>query len=475
MGADATPGDDAAASGPPGDAEGRAADGSAASETGDDEETVGDGSVAGGDDGSSSQAPGDATSDGDAAPSAVDGGGSGSDAAFASDAAPSGTVGSGDGATAAQDASFDDGPGLAADGATASGGAGGDGATGGPTGSDATTEAATAFDEDGGAGDDGFGGAATADDSGGATADDANGTTAADDATSGDDAAASDEATADDEGGCDEAANISGCALPMIACGGQCVDPTSDAVNCGGCDNACSSQICQNSQCVGVTTGGIVFIGHDYENTPPATTQARVLTNAVFISQTNPLRVLAYERYAAANSLMRIRTILNGFATQIGRTLALTETVTDTDIPQNLSLQNFDVLLVPDQSAAPSGALAQLDSVSGGNWAPSISTFALNGGVVVVLSGGTGVGEMPAFVSGTGLLSVTAQSPVSVGSPLADNARWDIEGTNLYAPYAAGASTVSVTTEPASPNVIYVILTLPEAGAGAPVVVHKVF
>ncbi len=265
------------------------------------------------------------------------------------------------------------------------------------------------------------------------------------------------------------------CGSPLMDCGGQCVDPTSDSSNCGGCANVCTSQICQNSQCVGATTGGIVFIGHDFETTAPGTTQARVLSNAVFIPQTNPLRVLSYERYADAVAVSRITTILNGVARQLGRTLNLTETINDADIPNTLSLQNFDVLLVPDQPTAPAGALGALGPGGGGNWGVVLASFAQSGGVVVVLDGGTGVGEMPAFVTGTGLLTITAQAPVAVGTQLQDVARADVEGIGLVSPYAAGANSVSVTTEAAGGDVVYVVVDSNDAGVGPPVVVHKVF
>jgi hypothetical protein len=255
------------------------------------------------------------------------------------------------------------------------------------------------------------------------------------------------------------------------------VDATSDPSNCGTCNNVCASQICQNSQCLGATSGGIVFIGHDFETTATGTTQAHVLSNAVFIPQTNPLRVLIYERYADAIALTRIAAILQ--ANTLGRTYLPTVTISDADIPNTLSLQKYDVLLVPDQRNAPAGALGMLGPVSGGNWAAPLGSFAQSGGVVVVLDGGTGVAEMPAFVTGTGLLTVTAQVSLATGTngTLLDKlALGDVVTTGLFLPYAAGANSVSVSAEANGGNVFYVIVTASDAGTGgAPVVIHKVF
>jgi hypothetical protein len=261
------------------------------------------------------------------------------------------------------------------------------------------------------------------------------------------------------------------CMAPLVDCGGVCVDTTSDPFNCGQCFNVCPSQICVMSMCQGSTAGGIVYIGHDYLNTPAGTAQARVLSNAVFIPQTNPLKVLDYERYAGAANIARVKAILNSFATQEGRGLSITSTSTDTDIPNELVFSAFQVLIVEDQSTAPSGAMATL----GASWATTLTTFTQAGGIVVVLDGGTGVGEMPQLSTATTLLSVTAHAPITVGTPLDDVAPGDVVGVGVVSPYGAGRNSVSITTEASGGNVIYVIDLPSDAGMPPPVVVHKVF
>lgn len=261
------------------------------------------------------------------------------------------------------------------------------------------------------------------------------------------------------------------CTPPLVFCGGACIDVSADPLNCGACNVVCASQLCQNSRCVGAAPGGIVYAGHDYTTTLPGTAQARVLSNAVFIPQANPLHVMSYERYASANAITHVNNILNGVATQIGRTLNVFHTTSDTDIPAQLALPGYDVLLVHDQPTAPDGALTTL----GASWASTLTTFTLGGGIVVVLDGGTGIQQMPSFATGTGLLNVTANSPVALSTPLIVASRVDVVGIGVISPYGAGQSTVSIATEPNGGNVVYVVELSSDAGSAAPVVVHKAF
>jgi hypothetical protein len=333
----------------------------------------------------------------------------------------------------------------------------GDGATG-ADGSDASYADATDATGTDSAGYDGtFPDVRTGD--GGFPDDGSSGEGASSDGATGDGGSAGDGAT---EGGVV-------CTPPLVDCAGSCVDTTSDPFNCGGCGNFCPSLLCVSSACVGSTGGGIVFIGHDYATTAAGTSQARVLSNAVFIAQNNPLNVLSYEHYALASAVTHVKTILDGVAKSTGRTISITSTSTDADIPNKLTPQAYAVLLVHDQPSAPAGALATL----GGSWQSTLSTFTQQGGIVVVLDGGSGVGEMPAFATATTLLDVSAQSNVAVGTPLSVVAPADAVGVGVVSPYAAGKTSVSLLTEPNGGNIIYVVQAPNDAGPGAPVVVHK--
>jgi hypothetical protein len=262
------------------------------------------------------------------------------------------------------------------------------------------------------------------------------------------------------------------CTPPLVDCDGVCVDLTSNPYDCGACNKFCPSLICVNSQCVGATSGAVVFIGHDYDTSiSPQSAQARVLSNAVFMPQVNPVAVLSYERYADSRSINDVSAILTAAATQLGRAVNITATNTDGDIPDGLTYASFQVLLVHDQPKAQSGALASL----GANWASTLATFTQAGGVVIVLDGGKGVGEMPQFTTATGLLSVTAHQSLANSENIFDVAPGDAVGIGVVSPYGATQHSVSVTTEPNGGGVVYVVEEAStDAGPGAPVVVHKI-
>ncbi len=315
---------------------------------------------------------------------------------------------------------------------------------------------------DGGPPDDGSLGPVSDASGGGADAPGGGGDAAGDDGTAGDDGS-----TPLDAGGAEGGVP---CAPPLLGCGEQCVDVTSDPFNCGQCGAVCPSQICFASQCVGASAGGIAFIGHDYQTTVPGTAQARVLSNAVFTAQSNPLNVLSYERYAAATAVSHSKAILTSVAAQLGRTLAITSTTNDADVPNTLTTASYGVLLVHDQPSAPAGTMAAL----GASWMQTVTTFALQGGVVVVLDGGTGVGEMPDFATATGLLTVTSQTSLADGTPLRVDAPTDAVGISVVSPYGAGSHSVSLTAQPSGANVVYVVGIATDGGPGSPVVIHRV-
>jgi hypothetical protein len=281
-----------------------------------------------------------------------------------------------------------------------------------------------------------------------------------------------DAVTGDDGGGSGEDAEIESgvpCVPPLVDCGGVCIDVTSDPFNCGACGVECPSQICVSSQCVGSTVGGLVFIGHDFAVRPASPGPAAVLSNAIFMSRSNPLHVLSYERHAQPVAVLSADAVMLGTAALIGRKLDLTPTVTDADIPSKLLTDSYDVLVVHDQTSAAAGDMAAL----GASWSATLTTFTQHYGIVVILDGGTGVGEMPQFSSATGLLQVMAQSIASQGSPLQVLAPGDAVGIGVVSPYAASSSSVFLTSEPNAGNVVYVVGGM--TGDLGPVVIHKVF
>ncbi len=256
------------------------------------------------------------------------------------------------------------------------------------------------------------------------------------------------------------------CTLPVVNCGGTCVDQRTDPFNCGTCGKVCASNLCVAGVCQGSTPGDIVFIGHDYATAPPSTAQGRVLQNAVFISAANPLRVLSYERYADPAAVANAKLVLAARAATQQRTITYTVSTTDSDVPGKLTPTSYDVLLVYDQKNAPAGALATL----GSGWASTLAAFTSGGGDVVLLDGAGGTGEMPQLATNGGLLPVSAHAPLASGSRVTVKAPSDVVGVGVLSPYGVWSRSASFTL-PSLANVTLVVRA--GDGTGDPVVAHK--
>ncbi len=256
------------------------------------------------------------------------------------------------------------------------------------------------------------------------------------------------------------------CTLPDIICNAVCIDPTNDPDNCGSCGKVCPSNICVAGKCEGSAPGHVVVIGHDYESAPTTfSSQARVLSNATLLPASNPLRVMSYEQYADAKAVSNAESVTLAEAKQLGRTINYVATTSSTTVSSSLEITAYDVLLVHDQMKAPSGTLAQI----GSTWATdgNVAAFLHAGGVVIVLTGGTGTAEMPALATNANLLATNAQTVITGSLDVLAPA--DAIGSGVISPYVPKPSTVSLDTESNGGNVVWVV-----AQNGAPVVVHKV-
>jgi len=256
------------------------------------------------------------------------------------------------------------------------------------------------------------------------------------------------------------------CMAPEIACGGACIDPTSDPDNCGACGKVCPSNECAAGKCVGSAAGHVVVIGHDYETAPTTfSSQARVLVNAILIPASNPLRVMSYEEYADATAVTNAESLVTAEAKQLGRAVSFVSETSAATVSSSIDETTYDVLLVHDQRSAPSGTLASI----GSSWQSDgrVAAFLHEGGVVVVLTGGGGTGEMPALATNADLLDVSSQAVVT--GALEVLAPADAVGNGVVSPYMPKPSTVTLDTEANGGDVTWVV-----AQNGAPVVVHKV-
>jgi hypothetical protein len=256
------------------------------------------------------------------------------------------------------------------------------------------------------------------------------------------------------------------CDVPYVACGPLCIDPVRDPYNCGVCGKVCASNLCADGVCSGEVPGEVIVIGHDYFGVSSGTPEAQVLSNAVLLPTANPLRILSFEEYADATAVSHVKSIVAAAASAEARTLQITVSTNDADIPAHLTVRNYDLLLVYDQATADAPTLSTI----GGNWTSTLSNFLSVGGTVVALDGAEGLGQMPSLLSQSALLDVTSHTPVAYRSPLTVAAPNDSVARGVLSPYGALNDTVEMAADAPSASIVYVVVN---AADNMPVVVHK--
>lgn len=270
-----------------------------------------------------------------------------------------------------------------------------------------------------------------------------------------------------------EAQCVTVCTPPLVDCNRTCVNTDNDPNNCGSCNHHCASGICQGGTCVGATAGHEVVACMDFATRPGAgTPQQTLLGNAVFLTAKNPVRIYAYRQFTPNAVVNSVNGAIAAVATARGRTYSITPETDSTQVPLNLSIFDYEVLLVYDQPNAPAGRLANV----GTSWASAVDSFVRAGGTAVVLAGDAGTAEMDDLVTNAGLLTVTGQTSVT-GDQVYNRAPADAVGLNVLTPFLATAETCTFTTPPPpdSTTVFVITDTASSTGSlGSPIVVHRV-
>jgi hypothetical protein len=222
------------------------------------------------------------------------------------------------------------------------------------------------------------------------------------------------------------------CTPPELACGGVCIDVSSDPDNCGACNHVCASGICTLGHCEGELSGHIVAIGHDYRAHHAA--MRRVLGNAVGLAVGADLAVGVFRGTAAASSHAGTQLALTQAMTALGRTWHPVTLAA----ASNEALAGIDVMLVEAQRGDEAAAAAV-----GATWAAPIEGLLQRGGVVVVLEGADGVSFAFAGATGALVLEPTG-APVEVtGLPALIVAGSDAVAQGVVSPYAAESTSVA--------------------------------
>jgi hypothetical protein len=240
-------------------------------------------------------------------------------------------------------------------------------------------------------------------------------------------------------------------------CPGRCADPLSDPANCGACGVVCPGGACRWGNCKPTTAGHAIVIGHDYLNSGSDTN--KILTNSIFMSPSNPLKIAHYYNSANGAALVHTLTAIDAQATALGRQVA-SDPVSTSNI-QTL-LTSADVFLISGQQYAADATLQQLGTA----WSTLLTAFVHTGGIIVLLDGD--------YAGNSGGVQILAQAGIVAmarGASATSNqctvsSNTDAVAGGVGATYVCPANSTTFSTSDGTTVV---------ASAGQPVVVHKKF
>jgi len=260
------------------------------------------------------------------------------------------------------------------------------------------------------------------------------------------------------------------CKPGLHVCDGKCVDLQTHPRHCGMCDNVCASGLCVEGTCVGTTPGHVVYICMNYAEVFEQSAQTTLLGNAVLLPAPNTVRVLAYNDHSRVGVMNSVDRAIGWAATREGRAVEITRSADLDEIETDLVISSYDVFLVYDQVRAGTGELA----AAGTQLADTLNTFTIGGGVVVMLSGADGIGEMNEFASAAGLAAIGQETPFDSLAYVRASA--DVISVNVVSPFQTlDSSCTFATTEMPSGDTAFVVTdTAPGGALGAPIALHKV-
>lgn len=215
-----------------------------------------------------------------------------------------------------------------------------------------------------------------------------------------------------------------------------------------------------------VGPGHSVVLGMDFSAVEPATPEARLLGNAVFMAAADPVRILDYREHAEwnASSVTNVVYLVADEAVARDRTLVATVARSAEDAREQLESGEYDIFLVHDQAAAEEGILAGI----GAEWAPAIEGFVEKSGNVVMLATATGSGEMGELISASGVLEITAIHPAEPAE--IESASPDALGAGVKGPFTGEQAVASFDVEIVAGQPFTPVLTTLD---GAPVAIHR--
>src|SRR5690606_9158997 len=266
---------------------------------------------------------------------------------------------------------------------------------------------------------------------------------------------------------------VDGCNDPLKLCADRCVNFVTDPLHCGQCGNECPTGLCRNSKCIGGQIGHLVAMCMSYEQLYDHSPQGVLLSNAVFLATNKTVRVLTYEAYAPPAARNQLRSVITSAARTRGRTVHIDTAPDPSDIVANLTLSNYEVLVIADMSRAPLNAARDM----GRTLSTTIDTFARSGGIVVVASG-SGAPEMPLFwnSNGANIFDIRTLADVTF-SELHNRAPANSLTANVLTPFLALTSTCVFDMPPVNDPDTVVVITAQntgDAGGELPVVLHRV-